>query len=91
MGLDYACCNRHRTCLISAFNGRIRHQPDARGTWITSAAVILYGFVLGWQILLARFGHFYELTDRRLFIDTGVFRRRRDQIELLRVQDVYVK
>jgi len=44
-----------------------------------------------YRILLARFGHFYQLTNRRLFVSTGVFRRRRDQMELLRVQDVYVQ
>ena len=55
------------------------------------------GIVLGllWLMFLgkvarARLGHRYELTNRRLFVSTGVFRRRRDQIELLRVQDVYV-
>ena len=53
--------------------------------------MVLFWLVLGWQVLRARFGHFYELTNRRLFVDSGFFRRRRDQIELLRVQDVYVK
>lgn len=43
-----------------------------------------------YRMMLARFGHFYQLTNRRLFVSTGVFRRRRDQMELLRVQDVYV-
>jgi len=59
--------------------------------WITGAPVVLFWLMLGWQVLRARFGHFYELTNRRLFVDSGFFRRRRDQIELLRVQDVYVK
>ena len=59
--------------------------------WGTGAAVALFWLMLGWQILLARMGHLYELTNRRLFVNTGFFRRRRDQIELLRVQDVYVK
>jgi membrane protein YdbS with pleckstrin-like domain len=59
--------------------------------WITGAAVVFYWLVLAWQITMGRLGHFYELTNRRLFIETGVFRRRRDQMELLKVQDVYVK
>jgi membrane protein YdbS with pleckstrin-like domain len=44
-----------------------------------------------YRLMMARLGHFYQLTNRRLFVSTGVFRRRRDQMELLRVQDVYVK
>ena len=39
---------------------------------------------------VARFGHAYQLTNRRLFVSTGVFRRRRDQMGF-RVQDVYVR
>jgi membrane protein YdbS with pleckstrin-like domain len=56
------------------------------------------GIVLGiaWLLFMrrvasARFGHHYRLTDRRLFISTGFLSRRRDQIELLRVQDVYTR
>ena len=59
--------------------------------WLGGVAVLVYWITLGWQFLLARLGHRYELTNRRLFVDTGFFRRRRDQVELLRVQDVYVK
>lgn len=80
---------------LLAYLGDRYHHPGHRGwdlfVWSTGAAVALFWLVLGWQILRARFGHLYELTNRRLFVDTGFFRRRRDQIELLRVQDVYVK
>jgi membrane protein YdbS with pleckstrin-like domain len=43
------------------------------------------------RMVLGRFGHAYQLTNRRLFISTGVLKRRRDQIELLRLQDLYTK
>ena len=80
---------------LLAYLGDRYHFPGYRGWDLfvlgTGAVVVLYWLVLGWQILRARLGHFYELTNRRLFVDTGFFRRRRDQIELLRVQDVYVK
>ena len=46
---------------------------------------------LGYRVVLARYGHFYRLTNRRVFVSTGLFSRRRDQMELLRVQDVYTK
>jgi len=59
--------------------------------WLGGIVVLVYWITLGWQVLLARKGHRYELTNRRLFVDTGCFRRRRDQVELLRLRDVYVK
>lgn len=81
--------------VMLAFLGDRYHHPGRRDweifVWGTGAAVALFWLILGWQMMLARLGHLYELTNRRLFVDTGFFRRRRDQIELLRVQDVYVK
>jgi hypothetical protein len=44
-----------------------------------------------YRIMLARFGHFYRLTTRRLFVSTGLMRRRRDQMELLHVKDVFTR
>jgi membrane protein YdbS with pleckstrin-like domain len=59
---------------------------------ITIIAGLVLGFIwllLGRRIILARFGHYYRLTNRRVIVSTGLFDRRRDQMELLRVQDVY--
>jgi membrane protein YdbS with pleckstrin-like domain len=52
-------------------------------------AIVWVGLIT--RILQAKLGHFYRLTTRRLFISTGVVRRERDQMELLRVKDVYTK
>jgi len=59
---------------------------------------ILLGVILGglwlalfYRILQARYGHEYRLTNRRLFVTTGLMRRRRDQMELLRVKDVFTR
>lgn len=63
-------------------------------TWfvrLSTAAILIYWLMLAWQMMLGRMGHRYELTNRRLFVDTGCLRRRRDQMELLKVQDVYVR
>lgn len=46
---------------------------------------------LVWQVFYGRLSHFYRLTTRRLFVWTGVFRRRLDQVELLEVNDVYLR
>ncbi|HEX8201115.1 MAG TPA: PH domain-containing protein [Isosphaeraceae bacterium] len=53
--------------------------------------LVLYWLYLGWQVLGARFGHYYRLTNRRLFVSTGIFNRRRDQVELLSVKDVFTR
>ncbi len=70
----------------------------SEGTSTGRRLTIISGIVLGiaWLLLLrrmasARLGHHYRLTDRRLFVSTGFLSRRRDQIELLRVQDVYTR
>jgi len=59
---------------------------------------VIVGLILGvswvaliYRILQARFGHHYRLTTRRLFISTGLMRRRRDMMELLKVKDVFTK
>jgi len=59
---------------------------------------ILLGIVLGfvwlallYRIVRARYGHFYRLTNRRLFVTTGLFRRRCDQMELLHIKDVFLR
>jgi len=60
----------------------------------TTLVGIVFGIAwlaLARRIILARFGHYYRLTNRRIFVSTGLFSRRRDQMELLRVQDVYTR
>ncbi len=55
-------------------------------------AGIILGFfwvTLGLRMIRATLGHKYRLTTRRLFVATGIFQRETDQLELLRVQDVY--
>jgi membrane protein YdbS with pleckstrin-like domain len=53
---------------------------------------LLVGVInLMYRLMCARFGHFYRLTTRRLFVGTGVFARRSDMMELLKVQDVFIR
>ena len=49
------------------------------------------GFILGFKFLRARRNHHYRLTTRRLFLTTGLFQRRVDQVELVRVKDLFVR
>jgi len=68
------------------------NHPDAG--FVTIMLGVILGFVwvaLLYRILKAYYGHSYQLTNRRLFVATGLMRRRRDQMELLRVKDVYTR
>jgi len=58
---------------------------------ISGAVLALFWAALIYRILLARWGHHYSLTTRRLFVSTGLLRRRRDMLELLRVKDVFIR
>jgi len=58
---------------------------------VTGVALAIMWLVLIRRMILARYGHYYRLTNRRLFVSTGLFLRRRDQMELLKVEDVYTR
>jgi len=60
-------------------------------TIISGGVLLVVWIALIYRIILARFGHYYRLTTRRLFVSTGLMRRRRDQLEILRVKDVFTR
>jgi len=69
---------------------------NGHGDWGIPTAVAGVVLLIFWGMLFtrmvqARYGHFYRLTNRRLFVSTGLMRRRRDQMELLRVKDVFTR
>jgi len=60
--------------------------------------VLILGIIVGvmWAYLATRmirawYSHYYRLTTRRLFVSSGIVRRRRDMLELLRVNDVTMR
>ncbi|MEO6809706.1 MAG: PH domain-containing protein [Isosphaeraceae bacterium] len=59
--------------------------------WIAGLTLLVLWLAILRRIVLARFGHHYRLTNRRLFVSTGLFNRRRDQMELLQIKDVYLR
>jgi hypothetical protein len=78
--------------LILAFETWVNGRSDFEYmTGILGLALLLFWLILAVRMVQARFGHFYRLTNRRLFVSTGLARRRRDQMELLRVKDVYTR
>jgi membrane protein YdbS with pleckstrin-like domain len=58
---------------------------------IGGIVLLLLWVGLAIRMVRAYLGHKYRLTTRRLFISTGIFGRETDQLELLRVQDVYYR
>jgi uncharacterized membrane protein YdbT with pleckstrin-like domain len=67
------------------------HSSAAPFTILLGIALGIAWILLLQRILKARFGHYYRLTNRRLFVSTGLMRRRRDHMELLRVKDVFTR
>jgi hypothetical protein len=71
-------------------------QPDQASGWsfwtILAGLIVLgYWANLAYRYFRAYRGHHYRLTNRRLFVTTGFFSRRVDQLELLRIKDVYIQ
>jgi membrane protein YdbS with pleckstrin-like domain len=60
-------------------------------TWIALVVVAIFWVVLAVRMIQAHYAHFYQLTNRRLFVSTGIFSRRRDMLELLLVKDVFTQ
>jgi membrane protein YdbS with pleckstrin-like domain len=69
------------------------NASSGRSFWTLLAGLITIGYWanLGYRYLRAYRGHHYRLTNRRLFVTTGFFNRRVDQLELIRIKDVYIQ
>lgn len=66
------------------------HDALVVPTVIAGVVVLLLWLSLGLRMAQAALSHKYRLTTRRLFVSTGFARRETDQLELLRVQDVFI-
>jgi len=67
------------------------HQEIATLAWIALGVVVILWLGLILRMIQAHYSHYYRLTNRRLFVSTGVINRRRDMMELLRVKDVFTR
>jgi len=79
------------TLAIYAYWNLRADQPLTVLSILTGLILLFLGLSLLYRVILAHYGHFYRLTTRRLFVSSGLFNRRRDMMELLKVQDVYTK
>ncbi len=60
-------------------------------TYLLGFAMLLFWAWTGIRLFRAVHSHYYRLTDKRLLLTTGFLRRRIDQVELLRVKDLFVQ
>ena len=67
------------------------HENLAPLAWIALVAVGIFWITLIYRMIQAHYSHYYRLTNRRLFVSTGVIHRRRDMMELLTVKDVFTR
>ena len=67
------------------------HSDLSLPTWIALGFVVIFWLGLLFRMIQAHYSHYYRLTNRRLFVSTGVVNRRRDMMELLRIKDVYTR
>ena len=79
--------------ISAVYTGRPGRNENVEATLILWRGDVLgSGLILGiYRMILARYSHYYRLTTRRLFVSTGFVHRRRDQMELLRVKDVFTR
>jgi membrane protein YdbS with pleckstrin-like domain len=77
--------------VLAIYTWGYHHRDMLVVTIVTGIVVAVLWLMLGYRMILARYGHYYRLTTRRLFVSTGMLQRRRDQMELLRVADVYTR
>jgi hypothetical protein len=60
-------------------------------TYTAGVAIVVYWLAVGLKLFRIRRNHYYRLTTRRLFLTTGLFDRRLDQVELIRIKDLFVR
>ncbi len=76
---------------LAIYTWNLNHTNLRYVAWATLAIVVVLWLGLGIRMIQAYYSHFYRLTNRRLFVSTGVINRRRDMMELLRVKDVFTR
>jgi membrane protein YdbS with pleckstrin-like domain len=76
---------------LAIYTWGMNHHDLRFVAWIGLAIVALLWLALGYRMIQAYYSHFYRLTNRRLFVSTGIINRRRDMMELLRVKDVFTR
>jgi membrane protein YdbS with pleckstrin-like domain len=77
--------------LVAVYAWAFGHTNFTWVAYVLGAAVLGFWLLFGYKYFRARRNHQYRLTTRRLFLTTGLLQRRVDQVELVRVKDLYVR
>jgi membrane protein YdbS with pleckstrin-like domain len=76
---------------MASYTWGMGHERLAYATWLVGAVVAAFWIALVFRMLQAQYSHFYRLTNRRLFVSTGLIHRRRDMMELMRIKEVFTR
>jgi len=76
---------------LAAYTWGMGHERLAYLAWIAGGVVLVLWIAMFARMLQAQYSHLYQLTNRRLFVSTGIIHRRRDMLELMRVKDVFTR
>jgi membrane protein YdbS with pleckstrin-like domain len=77
--------------LVALYAWGFGHTNFTPVAYVLGAGVLGIWFLFGYKYFRARRNYHYRLTTRRLFLTTGILQRRVDQVELVRVKDLYVR
>jgi membrane protein YdbS with pleckstrin-like domain len=77
--------------LVALYTWSFGHPNFTLVTYALGACVFVFWLLFGYKYFRARRNYHYRLTTRRLFFTTGILQRRVDQVELVRVKDLYVR
>ena len=77
--------------ILAVYTWGLDHRNVAFWAILLGIGLLAYWVSLAYRYLRAYRGHHYRLSTRRLFVTTGFFRRRVDQVELIRMKDLYLQ
>ncbi len=77
--------------VLAVYTWGLGHSGATFWTILLGIGLMAFWASLAYRYLRAYRGHHYRLTTRRLFVTTGFFQRRVDQLELIRIKDVYLQ
>jgi len=76
---------------LAAYTWGMGHERLAYLTWGVGGVVLVFWIAMFLRMIQAHQSHHYQLTNRRLFVSTGIIHRRRDMMELMRIKDVFTR
>lgn len=76
---------------LASYTWGMGNERLAGPTWVVGGVVLILWVAMFLRMFQAQYSHSYRLTNRRLFVSTGIIHRRRDMMELMRIKDVFTR